>query len=518
MVISVAFSYYMFESRDDDTLSVAKVYAMAQEAGYKGTLDEFIKEFQGSDGANGNDGRGIKSAEINASGHLIITYTDSTQVDAGLVIQAQNYEVAAPTIGENGNWFVNGNDTGVKAGGSGTAWYTGDSVPDGIFGKDGDFFLLNSTLGVYNKKNGAWVYVGTMEDNAPANNETEMSVSAINRSLLSSVLIRCNNVQAGSGVIYQLDKSNGNAYIITNYHVVYSEDNGSLFPNSTIKVRLYGMDDAAYEINAALVGGSAKYDIAVLKITGSEILKSSNAMQAVFADSEKVLPLDKVVAIGNPKAEGIAASSGIVSVESEYITTIVAGQTNNNSTRVIRIDAGVNGGNSGGGLYNMSGEIVGIVNAKYVDPYGESEENIENIAYAIPSNIAKFVTDNIIYFCAETSKIRAKTFTVGIEYTVNSIGTEFDSETGRVVTYEEIKITYVSYGMHAYSAGLRENDVIKSIVVGGVEYEIKHAYQLSEIILNARPGGTVTFKVLRSEGEVALTMTVPSQSSFTDIY
>ena len=496
---------------DDDTLSIENVYSMAQEAGYSGTLEDFVNEFKGEAGLDGKDGVGIKAAEINAAGHLMLTLTDNTQVDAGEILSRVSSETIAPAIGDNGNWFVNGVDTGVKASGVGAAWYTGASNPDANLGADGDFYLSTTSLGVYAKKDGAWVYVGTMEDKAPSSSGAEMTVAAMNRALLSSVIIRCAGSQAGSGVIYQLDKSRGNAYIITNYHVVYNEKSGSIFSDSAIKVRLYGMDNSGYEIDAEYVGGSVKYDIAVLKISGSAILKNSNAMPAIFADSEKALALDSVVAIGNPKNGGLAATKGIISKESEYITTIVGGYANTN-TRVMRIDAAINGGNSGGGLFNTSGEVVGIVNAKSVDPYGVSEENIENMAYAIPSNIAKSIADNILYYCAKTSQTNGKYIDTGIDFDINSMGTEFDSETGRVLTYEEVKITDAPSGL-----GLQVNDILRIITVDGIEYEIKHEYQPEEIILNIRPGSTVVLGVVRSGVAGTVSLNIPSEIYFSNI-
>ena len=320
---------------DDTTISVDTVYNMAKEAGYSGTLEEFINEFKGEAGIDGKDGVGIKSAEI-ISGYLVITYTDNTQANLGL-ITSPDYEKITPVIGENGNWFVGGKDTGVSASGnsggsSGALWHTGAGTPANTLGSDGDFYISTSDSSVYTKKNGAWVYVGTLEDKTPSES-SGMSVAATNRALLSSVVIRCANQVpgsyiVGSGVIYELDKSRGNAYIITNYHVVYNESTGSLFSNSAIKVRLYGMDSDNYEIGAEYVGGSKEYDIAVLKITGSTILKNSDALPAIFADSENAFALDNVVAIGNPKGAGISATKGIISKESEYITPIVGPAVN----------------------------------------------------------------------------------------------------------------------------------------------------------------------------------------------
>ena len=95
----------------------------------------------------------------------------------------------------------------------------------------------------------------------------------------------------GSGVIYKLDKSKGEAYVITNYHVVYNADRGI---SNNIKVFLYGHEDSeSCAITASYVGGSLSYDIAILKITNSTEIMSSIAAAATFADSDKVAVLDR---------------------------------------------------------------------------------------------------------------------------------------------------------------------------------------------------------------------------------
>lgn len=159
------------------------------------------------------------------------------------------------------------------------------------------------------------------------------------KALLSSVSIKCvfntasfsssyqpgttssrEKSSAGSGVIYKLDKNNGDAYIITNYHVVYySQSNTENGISDNIKVYLYGQESEDYAIRATYVGGSMNYDLAVLKVDGSRILAESNAVAAAFANSDDVAILDRAIAVGNPEALGISATLGHVNVDSEYI-------------------------------------------------------------------------------------------------------------------------------------------------------------------------------------------------------
>lgn len=202
----------------------------------------------------------------------------------------------------------------------------------------------------------------------------------------------------GAGVIYTLDKNSGDAYIITNYHVLYHKT--SLSDNkisNDISVFLYGMDYEQYAISATYIGGSLTYDIAVIKVSASEILKNSIS-QPVSLSSEEVLPGLKTIAIGNPLSDGLSVTSGIVNVASEYYTNTGADDVTTIDFRAIKIDTPVNGGNSGGGLFNLKGELIGIVNAK------QKSVEIDNVGYAIPLEIAIGVAQNLIDNCNESNE------------------------------------------------------------------------------------------------------------------
>ncbi|MDE5896432.1 MAG: S1C family serine protease, partial [Clostridia bacterium] len=201
--------------------------------------------------------------------------------------------------------------------------------------------------------------------------------AAVNQALTSVVAIenvydvgRETETASGSGVIVSLDKTRGDAYIVTNYHVVYcvSSRHGTLGIGKNIKVYLYG--GTTRPISATFYGGAMEYDIAVLKISGSEYLKET-AQNPVYAsactvgDSDSLTVGQRVYAIGNPDGEGFSVTGGIVSVEAEYINVARADSSSKTiSLLEIRTDAAVNHGNSGGGLFDASGRLVGIVNAR----------------------------------------------------------------------------------------------------------------------------------------------------------
>ena len=165
---------------------------------------------------------------------------------------------------------------------------------------------------------------------------------------------------AGSGVIYD-----PNGYIVTNYHVTDETA-------TSIDVVLY--DGTEYK--AQFIYGDELADIAVIKI------EKTDCDYAVFGDSEALTYGDLVLAIGNPQGLGLSVTDGIISRPGELVTV------GNSTMNLLRTSAAINGGNSGGGLFNLNGELVGIVNAKL------AASTIDNIGYAIPSStVVKCIND-----------------------------------------------------------------------------------------------------------------------------
>ena len=347
-------------------------------------------------------------------------------------------------------------------------------------------------------------------------NGAEQNNAAAGKSLLSAVSIRCvfkttsygiayqptvkEKTSAGSGVIYKLDKNNGDAYIITNYHVVYyNQSNTENGISNNISVYLYGQENDAYAIPATYVGGSMEYDLAVLKVRGSRVLAESNAVAAVFADSDEVSVLDRAIAVGNPEALGISATLGYVNVDSEYIEMEGADGYTGIKIRVMRIDTAVNSGNSGGGLFNSSGELIGIVNAKLASS--------ENMSYAIPSNFVKYVVDNIIFYCAETDLESVYRCYLGITVEASKQYTVYDTDTGKVHKREVVSVAQVNAGSLAEGV-LKAGDVINSITVDGVEYEVHRMYVVTDAMLNARIGSKVVLGVTRGTETLELSIEI----------
>lgn len=301
---------------------------------------------------------------------------------------------------------------------------------------------------------------------------------------------------AGSGVIASINAM-GDAFIVTNYHVVFSPDSVSEDGISdNIVLYLYGMETVDAKIDATYVGGSMNYDLAVLRVEKNEILKDAYARgtaRAVDVALGEPTPGQRVIAVGNPSAEGIAVTSGIISVDSEYIQMLGADNKTTVEFRVMRTDTPINQGNSGGGLYNDRGELVGIVNAKIMS------SDVENIGYAIPASVYEAITSNIIYYCYKQECKSVVRPLLGISIQVCEMWTELDKTTGLIERHEKSKVVLVTEGSLA-DGKVNVGDIVISAQVGtGPIKVVERQYHLIDALINARVGETVQLRVERVE-------------------
>lgn len=339
----------------------------------------------------------------------------------------------------------------------------------------------------------------------------------INRSLLSSVIIfpgfKYNGQRellygGGSGVIVDLDKTAGNAYILTNAHVVLDFEAN---PNTPLEylIYLYGNENYSYNYleNVELVTCSVSYDLALLKVTNSTILKNSDARAAVFAESDDVYVGEKVYTIGNPGGTGMSVSSGIISKESEFIAVDFADGTGaENSYRVIRTDTATNSGNSGGALYDGSGRVVGIVNAK------DGDANNENLGYALCGSyvkrIWKLMRDGYLSTIGSYG-IRCAVFPSTYTY---SSQTYYNNYTNLTEIRDVVRVLHPG-------GELRMGDIIKHIkIVDGTgatveDKEVTRFYNVDDVLISARSGYKIIYTVERS-GELQEISTTPNFKNF----
>jgi S1-C subfamily serine protease len=310
---------------------------------------------------------------------------------------------------------------------------------------------------------------------------------------------------AGSGVVIDLDKEEGDALIVTNYHVIYDADSDfETGISDSIYLYTYGAhngfslqvgggyaDVRGDGMQAAYVGGAMDYDIAILKIEDSEYIKNSVISEARFASSNNVQVGEKVYAIGNPDGAGIAVTEGIISVESEYIQMTSTDGTNKVvDYRVMRTDAAINGGNSGGALFNAQGGLIGIVNAKNVST------EVDNMGYALPITQVKNICDNIL----ENGGILKRAM-LGVTVDVATAIAKYD-EDGKLQVYEEFAVAEAAKNTTDSSYGLLSvGDVFLSIQINGGEVvQFNRQYQLNDMLLTVRKGDTVVLKIRTSEG------------------
>lgn len=320
------------------------------------------------------------------------------------------------------------------------------------------------------------------------------------------------SVSCGAGIIYKM--GDAYSYIITNYHVVYytkSQTTNKIA--SKIHCFQYGTSEVAHKtkttdangfpiinygdgaIEAQYIGGSMNYDIAVLKVKTEDLLKYNEHAQPVAVANEYELA-ETAIAIGNPSSEGISVTSGIISVISENISMSGADETTPCDFRVVRIDTAVNSGNSGGGLFNSNGELIGIVNAKVID------SQIDNIAYALPvDNITK-VADNLIYYHEEKHETIAtvKKLYLNITYTVENSRAVYNPTTNKTILTEDIIVESVSYNAGngvGYHMGLKPGDIIESITINETTHAFNRAFELDDLLLTIREGDKVLLTVKR---------------------
>lgn len=275
---------------------------------------------------------------------------------------------------------------------------------------------------------------------------------------------------AGSGVIISED-----GYIITNHHVI----NGA----STITVRLHDKS----EYSATVVGSDETSDIAVLKIDATGL------SAAVMGDSDTLAVGEEVVAIGNPLGSlGGTVTNGIISALNRSVSIQSGGAVVDMS--LIQTNASVSPGNSGGGLFNMAGELVGIVNAKSAD------SEAEGLGFAIPINDAIAVAQDLL----EKGYVSGRPY-LGITYVAVT-----DASTAQQlgVSAYGIYIVEVIDGSPADQAGLEPGDRVISID----NTEIAAQEDLGTIVQSHAAGDTISITVARGGQMVTLNVTLGEQS------
>ena len=271
----------------------------------------------------------------------------------------------------------------------------------------------------------------------------------------------------GSGFFISAD-----GYVVTNNHVVAPSNRGTI---TEVTVTL--PDGTEYE--AEVVGTDAESDLAVLKVDRGEPFPFVQ-----FGDSAQARPGDWVVAIGNPFGLGGTVTSGIVSAIQR--TTGQGGAYD----RFIQTDASINRGNSGGPLFDMQGNVIGINNAIF-SPSGGSV----GIGFAIPAEIAAPIVDQL----RRGQNVERGYLGVGIAPVTDDLAASLGIEENR----GEI-IQSVQPGEGAARAGIEPGDIV--LRVDG--REVTPDQTLSYLVARIAPGQTVPVELIRDGRRRTLNVTV----------
>lgn len=274
---------------------------------------------------------------------------------------------------------------------------------------------------------------------------------------------------SGSGFILSAD-----GYLLTNYHVIESA--------SSIKATLY--NGKSYD--ATLIGYDESNDIAVLKIDAEGLTP------VTLGDSDNLNVGDDVIAIGNPLGElTFSLTSGSVSALNREVTL-----SSNVTMNLIQTDCAINSGNSGGALFNLYGEVVGITNAKYSGSSG-SGASIDNIGFAIPINSVRSIVDSIIEKGYVTKPY------IGVM--VSDVG----EESTKYGLPEGAAVVSVTEGGPAEKAGIKANDIITE--VNGKAISGKS--DLSAVISEHAAGDKLTLSIYRQGETLSVTVEIGEQQT-----
>ena len=271
---------------------------------------------------------------------------------------------------------------------------------------------------------------------------------------------------SGSGFIISDD-----GYILTNFHVI--ED------SSSISVSMYNGD--SYE--ATLIGYDESNDIAVLKIDAEGLAP------VILGDSDNLNVGDSVVAIGNPLGElTFTLTSGAISAKDREVTF-----SSNVTMNLLQTDCAINSGNSGGALFNLYGEVIGVTNAKY-STSSSSSASIDNIGFAIPINSVLHIVESII----EKGYI-SKPY-IGISVL------DVSAETQQYGIPAGAAVQSVTENGPAAQAGLQRGDVITA-----VDGKAMTSTELVSFIGKASVGQQVVFTIYRQGQILEITVNIGEQ-------
>lgn len=270
----------------------------------------------------------------------------------------------------------------------------------------------------------------------------------------------------GSGVLIS-----DNGYIVTNEHVVSGA--------TEVSIKLQNGDS----YDATVIGTDVKTDLALLKID------AANLPYAKLVDSDGLELGEEVIAIGNGLGKGTTTSNGIISALNREV------KIDKYQMTLILTNADINQGNSGGGLFDLNGNLVGIVNAK-TSSSAYSTTTVEGIGYAIPANTVKTVVKEIM----ENGFVKDRP-TIGVSI--------YSSDYSNYYNIDGLVVSAITEGGAAEKAGMQVGDIIKAID----GKELNDFSDLSKALDSYKVGDKVTLDVERKGESIKVNITLQEASN-----
>lgn len=278
----------------------------------------------------------------------------------------------------------------------------------------------------------------------------------------------------GSGIVLTQD-----GYIVTCAHVI---DGGQ---------KIYVCMQDGTEYSAQIVGKDAQSDIAILKID------AQNLPAATLGNSTNTVVGEKVYAVGNPLGKFICSvSTGIVSGLNRTLT--LDGQ----DFTLMQTDAAVNPGNSGGGLFNSQGELIGVVNAK------TQNIGVEGLGFAIPVDSVKTIIADLMDLGFVSGRPYLGVSLQDVYVRSNNSNDPFGGYFGYGYT-THTQISTIEEDSAAEKAGLKTGDIILSIDGN----EVSSASGMTSMLYEYKVGDVVKIEVLRDQKTVTLEATLAERSA-----
>ncbi len=265
---------------------------------------------------------------------------------------------------------------------------------------------------------------------------------------------------AGSGII--ISNTSDELLILTNNHVI---ENAS-------ELVVQFIDEKTTE--ATVKGTNASKDVAIISVKLSDLSDDTknNIKVATLGDSKKLKVGNGVIAIGNALGYGQSVTTGIISALDREVTI------DNNTNKMIQIDAAINGGNSGGALLNSSGEVVGINSAKYSSSSSD-EASVEGMGFAIPITDIKDLINDLVN--QKTTENNSDNITLGI--------------TGYIVNVANEKGFYIA-SIEKNSLASKNNLQTSSVIMKIDDKSVESVETISNVLKSKSKGDKIKLTIL----------------------